>query len=104
MLFRYAVNGINKEREREGDVMMVYGDFYDIAIFGNANWKGGFTPKEIAENAYEYLCAFKESVECGIPTHTIQNLLELLDEDGSETALEYANMIRNELKLNIAEK
>lgn len=34
---------------------MEYGDFYDIAEYGNANWKGNFTPKEIACNAYDYL-------------------------------------------------
>lgn len=27
---------------------MEYGNFYDIAEYGNANWKGNFTPKEIA--------------------------------------------------------
>ena len=26
--------------------MLGYGDFYDIAEYGNANWKGGYTPKE----------------------------------------------------------
>lgn len=78
--------------------MMNYGDFYDIAEYGNENWKGNFTPKEIAENAYEYLEEFRESIGNRI-THTIQDLLELLDEDGSETALEYANMIRYDLEL-----
>lgn len=24
---------------------MEYGDFYDIAEYGNANWKGNFTPR-----------------------------------------------------------
>jgi len=27
---------------------MTYEDFYDIAEYGNANWKGCFTPREIA--------------------------------------------------------
>lgn len=83
---------------------MTYGDFYDIAEYGNENWKGCFTPKEIAENAYEYLCEFRESMEHVRVAHTIQELLQLLDEDGSETALEYANMIRYELKLLVIEK
>ncbi len=78
---------------------MTYGDFYDIAEYGNTNWKGNFTPKEIAENAYEYLCEFQESMGREIVTHAISNLLELLDEDGSENALDYANMIRYELGL-----
>lgn len=78
---------------------MTYGDFYDIAEYGNKNWKGGFTEKEVAENSYEYLCEFKESTERRVPTQAIQNLLELLDEDGTEESLHYANMIRYELGL-----
>lgn len=27
---------------------MTYEDFYDIAEYGNENWKGSYTPKEIA--------------------------------------------------------
>lgn len=83
---------------------MSYGDFYDIAEYGNTNWKGGFTQKEIAENAYEYLCEFQESMERRVPTNAIQNLLELLDEDNNEESLHYANMIRYELNLLTVEK
>lgn len=83
---------------------MTYSDFYDIAEYGNANWKGNFTPKEIAENAYDYLCEFKESMEHTRVTHTIQELLELLNTDRSEIALEYANILRYELKLNTIER
>lgn len=83
---------------------ITYSDFYDIAEYGNANWKAKLTPKEIAENAYDYLCEFQESMQKPKVTHAIQELLQLLDEDGSETALEYANILRYELKLNIVEK
>lgn len=83
---------------------MTYGDFYDIAEYGNTNWKGGLTQKEVAENAYEYLCEFQESIERRFPTNTIQSLLELLNEDDNEESLHYANMIRHELKLNTVEK
>lgn len=84
--------------------MLTYGDFYDIAEHQNETQRGKFTPKEIAENAHELLCEFEESMQKPKVTHAIQELLELLDEDGSETALEYANMIRYELKLNTIEK
>lgn len=83
---------------------MTYSDFYDIAEYGNENWKGNFTPKEIAENAYDYLCEFQESMESIRVTPVIQELLRLLDEDRSEAALYYANMLRYELKLNTVEK
>lgn len=39
-----------------------------------------------------------------VVTPTIQSLLELLDEDGSETSLEFANNIRYDLKLITVEK
>lgn len=83
---------------------ITYSDFYDIAEYQNETQRAKFTPKEIAENAYDYLCEFQESMQKPKVTHAIQELLELLDEDGSETALEYANMIRYELKLNTVEK
>lgn len=83
---------------------MTYSDFYDIAEYGNENWKGNFTPKEIAENAYEYLCEFKESMEHTRVTDVIQELLFLLDMDNNDESLYYANMLRYELKLNTVEK
>ena len=35
-------------------MMLEYVDFYTIAEYGNENWKGSFTPREIANNAYNY--------------------------------------------------
>lgn len=84
--------------------MMEYMDFYDIAEYGNEVWRGKFQPREIAKNAYDYFEEFKESMQKPRVTPTIQNLLELLDEDGSETALEFANNIRYELNLLTVEK
>lgn len=83
---------------------MTYSDFYDIAEYGNENWKGNFTPKEIAENAYEYLCEFKESMEHTRVTSVIQELLFLLNMDNNDESLYYANMLRYELKLNTVGK
>ena len=80
---------------------MTYEDFYDIAEYGNANWKGCFTPREIACNAYDYLCEFRYSKAIGDYhiSSTIQELLRLLDEDGSEEAIDFATQIRKELGL-----
>lgn len=63
---------------------MSYSDFYDIAEYGNANWKGKFTPKEIAENAYRYYADFLWSVENKTVSETIKTLCKNLAEDARE--------------------
>lgn len=80
---------------------MTYEDFYDIAVYGNENWNGSYTEKEIACNAYNYLTDFEYSkLEGGYHiTTTIQELLILLDEDSSEEANYFATQIRRELWL-----
>lgn len=79
--------------------MMEYIDFYDIAEYGNENWKGSFTPKEIACNAYDYLCEFNASKVNEEPTHTIKELAKLLAEDGSEECKQWLYQIASELGL-----
>lgn len=61
---------------------MRYGDFFNIAKYGNENWRGGYTQKEVACNAYNYLVEFEYSKAKSKVTHLISSLLELLDEDG----------------------
>ena len=61
--------------------MMEYDDFYTIAEYGNENWKGSFTPREIANNAYEYKVEYDYSIEQGKPTHTMIELCKLICED-----------------------
>ena len=80
---------------------LTYEDFYDIAEYGNANWKGCFTPREIACNANNYLVDFEQSkARAGYHiSSTIQELLRLLDEDDSEEANHFATQIRKELGL-----
>ena len=68
--------------------MMTFEDFYNIAEYGNKNWKGNFTPKEIAQNAYDYLCEYKSSIEKGYATHTMVELYKLLMEDINEEEYE----------------
>lgn len=63
---------------------MSYSDFYDIAEYGNANWKGKFTPKEVAENAYRYYADFLWSVENKTVSETIKALCKNLAEDARE--------------------
>ena len=77
---------------------MEYGDFYDIAAYGNEMWKGSFTPKEIAENAYTYYADFQWSKANGLST-TIKELAKLLILDGTEECLMWLNRMADELGL-----
>ena len=61
--------------------MLNYSDFYTIAETGNENWKGSFTPREIACNAYEYKVEYDYSIEQGKPTRTMIELCKLICED-----------------------
>ena len=61
--------------------MLGYANFYDIAKYGNENWKGSFMPREVACNAYDYLCEYRYSVAKGKPTHTMIELCKLICED-----------------------
>ena len=61
--------------------MLSYTDFYDIAETGNENWKGSFTPKEIACNAYDYKVEYDYSIKQGKPTRTMIELCKLICED-----------------------
>ena len=61
--------------------MLEYADFYDIAEYGNENWKGSFTPREIANNAYDYKADYDYSINQGKPTHTMIELCKLICED-----------------------
>ena len=60
---------------------MEYTDFYNIAEYGNENWKGSFTPKEIACNAYDYKTEYDYSIKQGKPTRTMIELCKLICED-----------------------
>lgn len=62
-------------------MMLEYADFYDIAEHGNENWKGNFTPKEIACYAYDYKVEYDYSIEQGKPTRTMIELCKLICED-----------------------
>ena len=61
--------------------MLDYNDFYTIAEYGNENWKGSFTPREIAYNAYDYNEEYDYSIKQGKPTRTMTELWKLICED-----------------------
>ena len=62
-------------------MMLEYVDFYTIAEYGNENWKGSFTPREIACNAYDYKAEYDYSIKQGKPTRTMIELCKLICED-----------------------
>lgn len=80
-------------------MMMDYSTFYDIASYGNKAWKGGYTEKEVAVNAYEYLAAYNDSKADGSPTETIKELTRLLAMDGSDQCKEWLYYIAEALGL-----
>ena len=57
------------------------GFWYDIATYGNENWKGGFSEREVAENAYEYTEEWKLSINDGNVSETIKGVIRNLKED-----------------------
>ena len=52
-----------------------------VANYGNENWRGKFTPREVAELAKEYAIEWESTLEERKVTPIIASLLELLDED-----------------------
>ncbi len=69
---------------------MDYLDFYDLAEYANNNWRGSFTPREIAENAFLYKTDYDE---LGSKSEVIQELVYQLVIDNSEQAREWVRRI-----------
>ena len=85
-------------------MMLEYTDFYDIAEYGNENWKGSFTPREIACNAYNYYEDFQWSKANNKVACTIQDLIDNLEEDAmnmpdNEDVKEWIRCIKTELNI-----
>lgn len=76
---------------------MTYADFYEIAAYGNENWRGKFTPEEVACNAYDYLCEFERSKQERRETESIKTLILLLVADGSNQCFEWIRNMREEI-------
>lgn len=78
---------------------MEYTDFYDIATYGNEMWKGNFTPREIAGNAYIYYADFQWSKANGEIAHNIKELAKLLAEDNTDECKDWLYRMATELGL-----
>ena len=66
--------------------MLDYGFWYDVAKYGNENWKGFFSEKEIAENAYTYKCEYDWSKANNSLSEAIKRVIELLHDDNNDEA------------------
>lgn len=80
---------------------MNYGFWWDVAHYGNEAWRGKFSEKEVAENAYEYLCEWKTTLDSDKVTASLDVLMHLLYEDycnGSAEAIKLLTVIVDELK------
>lgn len=82
---------------------MDFGFWYDVAVYGNANWKGDFTAKEIATNAYDYLWDWEYTLKESEVAPGLDTLMHQLHEDycnGSKEAINLLETIVDELKYN----
>ena len=77
---------------------MTYVDFYNIAAYGSENWKGNFSPREIACNANSLWEDFLWSKSERIVPRTIVSLVKNLKEDDTEQSRKWISQIREELK------
>ena len=83
---------------------MEYADFYDIVEYANENWKGNFTPKEIACYAYDYYSDFLWSKVNNEISDVIDGLIKNLEEDlanmpDNEDVSEWLRCIKEELNI-----
>lgn len=59
--------------------------FYDLVVYGNDNWKGGMSGKELAMNAFELYNDYQYSVENKTLSTNLVNLVgNLLDDACNE--------------------
>lgn len=61
--------------------LITFEDFYDIADYGNKNWKGNFSPKEIASNAHIYKADYDWSIDNNEVAPTMNSLCKLIMTD-----------------------
>ena len=62
------------------DISM-FGFFYDLAEYANENWRGKFSPREVAEHAYIYTMEMEYAIIHGEQSDIMEDLKEQLYED-----------------------
>ena len=76
---------------------MPYEFWYDVAEYLNEANRGKFTSREIAINAYEYTCDWLLSNTTYYVEYIIEEVIALLEEDGSEKAKEFLDEINYQI-------
>jgi hypothetical protein len=83
---------------------MDYGDFYDLAKYGNTWWKGSYTEKEVACNAYDYFEEYMVTKQKMEPTPVMVDLCRLIETDLGREPSKIDLLAMDELLLAIREK
>lgn len=74
---------------------MKYEDFFEIARYGNENWKGYYTEEEVTRNARDYYANYEWSkANKEIDEYTTMFLLEKLAEDWANGSSEPTKWLR----------
>lgn len=82
--------------------MLEYTDFSSIAEYGNENWKGAYTKKEVKLNADNYWKDYQWSMQNEIIAESISFLLSNLLQDwndGNENVISWLIQLINDLKI-----
>lgn len=74
---------------------MKYQDFFELARYGNENWKGYYTEEEVTRNARDYYANYEWSKANGqVDDYTTMFLLNNLAEDWANGNYEVAKWLR----------
>ena len=68
-------------------------DFYLLIKYCNIAWRGFFSSNELKSMLSEYYKEYRISTLYHKPTHTIKELCDRLDEDGSKECITWKNNI-----------
>lgn len=69
-----------------------YVNFYDIAEYGNEHWKGNFSSREIADNAYNYKTDYDFSIAEESVSPTMIELCKLICKDRNIPVSKYLTL------------
>lgn len=78
--------------------MLDYGFWYDVAKYGNENWKAYLSEKEVADAAYTYKCEYDWSKANGSLSGVIGTVLEALHDDNNDDANYFIDEIENDME------
>ena len=72
--------------------------WYDVASYCNTAFKGNFSEREVAENAYELKCEWDWSIQHGKVGYGIIGLLAELRMDNTDEVDQFIEAIESEIE------